>query len=294
MKVHLVDGTYELFRYHFALPSHITADGPRGGGDPGRAGHGAAAARGGRHPRRRGHRPRHRVVPQRPLAGLQDERGHAARAAGPVPAARGGPGRARRRPCSPMVEYEADDAMAAAAAIAADDPEVEQVLICTPDKDLGQCVRGDRVVQLDRRKGVVFDDAGVREKFGVAPESIPDYLGLVGDSADGFPGLPGWGAKSAAAVLARYGHLEEIPRRRRRLGRRRAGRRPSWPSRCATSSTWPCCSGASPRSRSTRRRSRRSASSSGAARGPSWSTCCEELEAPGLVTRAVKLAERRG
>jgi len=110
-----------------------------------------------------------------------------------------------------MVEFEADDALGAAAVVAAADPEVEQVLICTPDKDLGQCVRGDRIVQLDRRKGVVFDDAGVLEKFGVAPESIPDYLALVGDSADGFPGLPGWGAKSAAAVLARYGHLEDIP-----------------------------------------------------------------------------------
>ncbi len=110
-----------------------------------------------------------------------------------------------------MVEYEADDAMAAAAAIAAEDPDVDQVLICTPDKDLGQCVRGQRVVQFDRRKGVVVDADGVREKFGVDPGSIPDYLGLVGDTADGFPGLPGWGAKSAAAVLARYGHLEAIP-----------------------------------------------------------------------------------
>src|SRR3954449_13478470 len=111
----------------------------------------------------------------------------------------------------PMVEYEADDAMAAGAAIAADDPEVEQVIICTPDKDLGQCVVGDRVVQLDRRKDVITDEAGVIAKFGAAPEQIPDYLALVGDSADGFPGLPGFGAKTAAAVLRRYGHLEDIP-----------------------------------------------------------------------------------
>jgi 5'-3' exonuclease len=110
-----------------------------------------------------------------------------------------------------MVEYEADDALGAAAAIAAADPRVEQVLIVTPDKDLGQCVRDTRVVLFDRRKREIIDEKAVVAKFGVPPASIPDYLGLVGDSADGFPGLPGWGAKSAAAVLARYGHLEDIP-----------------------------------------------------------------------------------
>src|SRR5690606_1563578 len=110
-----------------------------------------------------------------------------------------------------MVEWEADDALGSAAAVAAADERVEQVLIVTPDKDLGQCVVGQRVVQFDRRKREIIDEAAVREKFGIAPESIPDYLGLVGDSADGFPGLPGWGAKSAAAVLARYGHIEQIP-----------------------------------------------------------------------------------
>jgi 5'-3' exonuclease len=110
-----------------------------------------------------------------------------------------------------MVDVEADDAMASAAVVAADDPAVERVFLCTPDKDLGQCVLGERVVQLDRRKGVVIDEAGVIAKFGVAPESIPDYLGLVGDSADGFPGLAGWGAKSASAVLARWRHIEDIP-----------------------------------------------------------------------------------
>ena len=111
----------------------------------------------------------------------------------------------------PMVEFEADDALAAAAAIAAADPRVGQVVICTPDKDLAQCVRGERVVQLDRRRREVRDEAGVVRKFGVPPASIPDWLALVGDRADGYPGLPGWGAASAALVLARYGHLEQIP-----------------------------------------------------------------------------------
>jgi 5'-3' exonuclease len=111
----------------------------------------------------------------------------------------------------PMTEFEADDALAASALIAAADPRVAQIIICTPDKDLSQCVRGTRVVQLDRRTGVIRDEAGVVEKFGVRPVSIPDYLALVGDSADGFPGLPGWGAKSASAVLARHVHLEMIP-----------------------------------------------------------------------------------
>ncbi len=109
-----------------------------------------------------------------------------------------------------MVQWEADDAMAAAAAVAANDERVTRVLICTPDKDLGQCV-GGKVFQFDRRKNEIYDTEGVRERFGVLPESIPDYLGLVGDTADGFPGLAGWGAKSAAAVLARYVHLEQIP-----------------------------------------------------------------------------------
>jgi 5'-3' exonuclease len=111
----------------------------------------------------------------------------------------------------PMVEVEADDALAAAAASATADRRVEQVLLCTPDKDLGQCVQGDRVVQLDRRTGEVRNESGVIAKFGVPPPSIPDYLALVGDSADGFPGLPGWGPKSASVVLAKYGHLENVP-----------------------------------------------------------------------------------
>ena len=111
----------------------------------------------------------------------------------------------------PMIEFEADDALAAAAAIAAADSRVDRVVICTPDKDLGQCVRGTRVVQLIRRTRVILDESGIVAKFGVLPESIPDYLALVGDSSDGYPGLRGWGPKSAAAVLAKFRHLEAIP-----------------------------------------------------------------------------------
>jgi 5'-3' exonuclease len=111
----------------------------------------------------------------------------------------------------PMIELEADDALAAGAAAAAGDPRVDRVVICTPDKDLAQSVRGTRVVQLNRRTRAIRDEAGVVAKFGVSPPSIPDLLALVGDAADGYPGLPGWGEKSAAAVLARFGHLENIP-----------------------------------------------------------------------------------
>ncbi|MBI2775769.1 MAG: flap endonuclease [Chloroflexi bacterium] len=111
----------------------------------------------------------------------------------------------------PMVEFEADDAIAAACRRFAADPEVERIFVCTPDKDMAQLVEDERIVLLDRRRQITYDDAGVRAKWGVAPASIPDWLALVGDSSDGFPGLQGWGAKSAAAVLARYGHLEDIP-----------------------------------------------------------------------------------
>jgi 5'-3' exonuclease len=112
----------------------------------------------------------------------------------------------------PMVEFEADDAIAAAAAAASKSKDVTRVIICTPDKDLAQCVSGSRIVQLNRRTRVTLDEAGVIQKFGVSPESIPDYLALVGDTADGYPGLPGWGAKSSAAVLAKFLHLESIPK----------------------------------------------------------------------------------
>ena len=111
----------------------------------------------------------------------------------------------------PMVKFEADDALAAGAVVAAREKRVERVIICTPDKDLAQCVSGTRIVQLNRRTRVTLDEAGVLKKFGVPPASIPDYLALVGDTADGYPGLAGWGAKSTAAVLAKFGHLESIP-----------------------------------------------------------------------------------
>ena len=111
----------------------------------------------------------------------------------------------------PMVEFEADDAIAAAAVRFAEDERVERILVCTPDKDMAQLVRDDRIVLWDRRRGLTYDDAGVRAKWGVPPTSIPDYLALVGDASDGYPGLPGWGAKGAAAVLARYEHFEDIP-----------------------------------------------------------------------------------
>jgi len=210
MIVHLVDGTYELFRYHFALPSHVTDDGREVAATRGVVGsclmlleqgatHVGIATDHVIESFRNDLWPGYKTsegMPSDLLAqfGLLEE---ALEAAGFT--------------VFPMVEFEADDALGAAAALAAADPRVEQVRICTPDKDLGQCVVGDRVVQVDRRKDVVFDADGVEEKFGVPPASIPDYLALVGDSADGFPGLPGWGAKSASAVLARYGHLEDIP-----------------------------------------------------------------------------------
>jgi 5'-3' exonuclease len=209
VRVHLVDGTYELFRYYFALPGHLDDDGVEVDAVRGVLGSTLALLEEGathigvatdhviesfRNDMWPGYKTSAGIEPellaQFPL--LED----ALRALGVTVWA--------------MVDLEADDALAAAARTAAEDPRVEQVVICTPDKDLGQCV-GGKVLQLDRRKRNVIDVDGVREKFGVGPESIPDYLALVGDSADGFPGLPGWGAKSAAAVLARYEHLEAIP-----------------------------------------------------------------------------------
>ena len=210
MQVHLVDGTYELFRYHFALPSHITAEGAEVAATRGALGtvlqlleEGATHVG---------------VATDHVIESFRNDLWPGYKTSAGMP-----PELLAQFPLLEeglavlgvtvfaMVEYEADDAMAAAAVVAAADDRVDQVRICTPDKDLGQCVVGDRIVQLDRRKGVVLDAEAVRAKFGVMPESIPDYLGLVGDSADGFPGLAGWGAKSAAKVLARYVHLEDIP-----------------------------------------------------------------------------------
>ena len=210
IEVHLIDGTYELFRHFFGVPSHLNARGRE-----------VAAVRG---------------VLSSVLALLGDGATHVGVATDHViesfrndmwPGYKTGAGvdplllgqfglleealDAMGVTVWPMVALEADDAMAAAARTAASDEAVARVIICTPDKDLGQCVVGNRVVQLDRRKGLLIDEEGVRAKFGVGPASIPDYLALVGDSADGFPGLPGWGAKTTAAVLARYEHLEAIP-----------------------------------------------------------------------------------
>jgi 5'-3' exonuclease len=208
--IHVVDGTYELFRHYYALPSARDAQGREIAAVRGVMASLRALLRGGAthvgvatdqviESFRNGLWPGYKsgagvepdLLAQFPL--LEE----ALAAAGIA--------------VWPMVEFEADDALASAAAAAAADPRVERVVICTPDKDLAQCVRGTRVVQLNRRTRTFFDEAGVVAKFGVPPASIPDYLALVGDAADGFPGLPGWGAKSAAAVLAAYGRLEAIP-----------------------------------------------------------------------------------
>lgn len=210
MKVHLIDGTYELFRHYYALPSARDADGNEVAAVRGvvaslfsTIGEGAThiavatdkVIESFRNALWPGYKTGEGVEPdllaQFPL--LED----VLAAAGIV--------------VWPMVEYEADDALASGAAKAAEDVRVEQVIVCTPDKDLAQCVRGERIVQLNRRTSVTYDEAGIIKKFGVSPASIPDYLALVGDSADGYPGLAGWGAKSSAAVLAKFGHLESIP-----------------------------------------------------------------------------------
>ncbi len=210
VNVFLLDGTYELFRHFFALPSSRDVEGQE-----------VAAIRG---------------VLGSVASMLENDVTHLGVATDHViesfrntlwPGYKTGEGiapellaqfhpledalRAMGVSVWPMVEFEADDGLASAAALAAADARVEQVFVCTPDKDLAQCVVGTRVVQFDRRAGVLRDAGGVRAKFGVEPESIPDYLALVGDTADGFSGLPGWGAKSASAVLARYRHLEAIP-----------------------------------------------------------------------------------
>lgn len=210
MDVYLIDGTYELFRHFFALPSAKDASGQE-----------VAAVRGVlasilsmieagathlgvatdhvvesfRNNLYSGYKTSEGVAPE--LLSQFPILEQALQAMGVL--------------VWPMVEFEADDALASAAAKAAKDQRVKQVFICTPDKDLAQCIAGSRVVQLDRRQNKQRDEAGVIEKFGVGPASIPDYLAVVGDSADGFPGIAGWGAKAAAAVLSHYTHLENIP-----------------------------------------------------------------------------------
>jgi 5'-3' exonuclease len=212
MEVHLVDGTYELFRYHFALPSHVTEDGKgvEVAATRGVLGSVLGMLEGG--VTHIGVATDHVIESFRNdlFPGYKTSAGMPPELLSQFPLLEEALG-AMGVVVWPMVEFEADDGLAAAAAVAAADERVERVVICTPDKDLAQCVVDGRVVQSDRRREIVLDDAGVFGKFGVEPASIPDYLALVGDSADGFPGLPGWGAKSASTVLARYRRLEDIP-----------------------------------------------------------------------------------
>ena len=210
MKVYLIDGTYELFRHYFAVPKARDARGREVGAVRGVLASLLAMMRDGvthigvatdhviesfRNDLWKDYKTGEGVAPdllsQFPI--LEE----VLSAAGIV--------------VWPMVEFEADDALASACALALKDRRVEQVVICTPDKDLAQCVQGSRVVQLIRRTGAILDEGGIIAKFGVSPKSIPDYLALVGDSADGYPGLPGWGAKSTSAVLSKFGHIESIP-----------------------------------------------------------------------------------
>ena len=211
MNVYLIDGTYELFRHFFAVPSSLDASGQEIGAVRGvlvsvmsMISHGTThlgvatdhVVESFRNDLYAGYKTSagvpHELLSQFPILEKALE------AMGVV--------------VWPMIEFEADDALASAAERAATDERVTQVVICTPDKDLAQCVRGSRVVQLDRRKNATRDESGVVEKFGVLPGSIADYLALVGDSADGFPGIRGWGPKSASTILSRYAHLEGIPR----------------------------------------------------------------------------------
>ena len=213
VRIHLLDATYELFRAHFGRPPRRAPDGRLASAtiglvettlallrEPGVTHLGAASDHVIRSFRNRlyaGYKTEEGMPPE--LLAQFDLAEEALRATGVV--------------VWPMIEFEADDAMATAAARWAAAPGVEQVVICSPDKDLAQCVTDGRVVQLDRRKGITFDEGGVRERFGVSPESIPDYLALVGDAADGYPGLPGWGKVAASVVLGRFEHLEAIPER---------------------------------------------------------------------------------
>jgi 5'-3' exonuclease len=292
MDVYLVDGTYELFRHFFAIPSRKNS-----------AGREVAATRG---------------VLGSLLFLLESGASHLGVATDQViesfrndlwPGYKTGAGvdpallqqfplleealQAMGVVVWPMRDLEADDAIAAAALQVAADASVRKVFICTPDKDMAQCVVGERVVMLNRRTNAVMDEGGVNEKFGVPPASIPDYLALVGDSSDGYPGLPGWGARSAAVVLERYRHLESIPldHREWQVSVRGADRLAETLARqrdlaflfrdLATLRTHePVVASAAelkwqgPRS--------------------SFAAACEELEAPDLLERAEKLAERRG
>jgi 5'-3' exonuclease len=210
VKVHLVDGTYELFRHYYGAPAHQTASHEEVGATRAVLGSllgmlEAGATHMG-------------VATDHVIESWRNDAWPAYKSSAGAPA-----DLLVQFPLFEealvsmglvvwaMTELEADDALASAAAVLYDDPRAEQVLVCTPDKDLGQCVRGRRVVCLDRRKNAIVDEDAVRARFGVGPGSVPDWLALVGDSADGFPGVPGWGPKAASAVLGRYGTLEAIP-----------------------------------------------------------------------------------
>ena len=211
MKVHLVDGTYELFRHYFGAPSHITSEGYEVGAtravlasmlsllEQGATHIGIATDHtitSFRNELYEGYKDGSDIDPD--ISGQFHILEDLLEAAGFI--------------IFPMVEFEADDALASAAVRSTVDRRVEQVVICTPDKDLGQCLTPDhKIVQYDRRKKLEMNYEAIIEKFGVRPESIPDYLGLMGDTADGFPGLQGWGAKSSSSVLAVYNHIEHIP-----------------------------------------------------------------------------------
>jgi 5'-3' exonuclease len=211
MNIHLVDGTYELFRYYFAVPSTKNQRGQEVGAVRGVVGsmlsmidsgvtHLAVATD-------------HVVESFRNdlYAGYKTSEGVAPDLLSQFPLLEEALAAVGVK-VWPMVEFEADDALASAALKASANPDVTQVVICTPDKDLSQSVVGSRVVQLDRRRNLLRDEAGVIAKFGVHPKSIPDFLALVGDSADGYPGITGWGEKAAASVLSQYQHLENIPK----------------------------------------------------------------------------------
>ena len=210
MDVYLIDGTYELFRHYYALPSALDSRGREVAAVRGVLGSVLSLINAGA--RYIGVATDHIIESFRNemWAGYKTGEGIEPDLLAQFPLLEESLS-ALGIAVWPMVEFEADDALASAAAMAARDPRVERVLICTPDKDLAQCVTGTRVVQVYRRARITLDEAGVIAKFGVSPSSIPDYLALVGDSADGYPGLDGWGAKSSARVLARFGHLEAIP-----------------------------------------------------------------------------------
>jgi len=211
MDVYLVDGTYELFRYFFAVPSAQDAGGQEIGAVRGVVSSIFSMIESGA--THIGVATDHVVESFRNqlYPGYKTSEGVAPELLSQFPILEEALTAMGVR-VWPMIEFEADDALASAAAKAEKDERVQQIFICTPDKDLSQCVKGKRVVQLDRRQNLVRDEAGVEAKFGVKPESIPDYLALVGDSADGYPGIAGWGAKSAAAIVSRYHHLQTIPK----------------------------------------------------------------------------------